>query len=277
MNRLKIKVLMDDESLDERFEKEHGLSLLIEHQLGSVLFDTGKTGAFIDNARLMNADLSKVKHVVLSHGHYDHTGGLKTFLEFNRHAKIYFQINGSKQRFSQKEDGKVSYIGVGEDFPSGSRVTYTDTLFKINESMTLFSGVEGKHFVPSLNKSLFQQTDQGFERDDFSDEQNLIIQENGKIALISGCSHKGILNIIDKAEEILHKPIDVVIGGFHLFNFTRHLMEDEKNIQSIIDYFQNRKTKIYVMHCTGTQPYDILKKALQNRIEYKAAGTEIFL
>jgi len=277
MNRLKVKILIDDESLDERYEKEHGLSILIEHSSGYVLFDTGKTSKFIDNARTMKVDLSSVKHVVLSHGHYDHTGGLKAFLEINKHAKIYFQKNGTKERFSQKADGRMSYIGIDKELVLGSRVIYPGLQYEINESLILFSGVSGTRSIPSINQSLFQMTNKGLERDDFSDEQNLIIIDNGKYILISGCSHKGILNIIDRAEEIIQRQIDIVIGGFHLFSFSKGAIENERTIQSIVDYFKNKKTKIYTMHCTGMKPYGILKEALHTQIEYIASGSEIHI
>ena len=114
-----------------------------------------------------------------------------------------------------------------------------------------------------------------FRSDTFSHEQALVITENGKHVLFAGCAHNGIVNILDKAEDILQKPVDAAIGGFHLYSPGSNHYEADETIHGIAENLCDRGGMYYTCHCTGTKAYELLKKDMKDHIAYLATGAEI--
>ena len=113
--------------------------------------------------------------------------------------------------------------------------------------------------------------------DDFKHEQNLIVNSNNKIVVLSGCAHRGILNIMDKAMTIIKGEPDYVIGGFHLYSNSRQICEDSAKIEQIALSLKNLTTKFYTCHCTGIKPFKMLRAVMGEKIEYISTGTELVL
>lgn len=118
---MKVTVLIENTALREDLTAEHGLSLLIETGSHTILFDAGQTGAFADNAQKLGIDLSKVDFCILSHGHYDHGGGMARFLELNRRAKVYVNENA----FGAYHNGVRKYIGLDLRLRESPRLVLT--------------------------------------------------------------------------------------------------------------------------------------------------------
>jgi len=137
-----IKTLVDNISTDENLGSEHGLSLYIETKNHRILFDTGASPLFSENAKKMDIDLSKVDLAIISHGHYDHGGGLKTFLDINSQAKIYLNKRAFGDYYSNQVDGSKKYIGLDKTLISNDRFIYLDGQFEIDEELELLSGVK---------------------------------------------------------------------------------------------------------------------------------------
>lgn len=150
-----VKVLSENTTSSNMLESEHGLSLYIETESHKILFDTGASGLFAKNAEKMGVDLRKVNLAVISHGHYDHGGGLKTFLEINNQAKIHLHIKAFKPYFSDRAGDNKEYIGLDESLLPNERFVLCGEHFVIDDKLELFSGVESKRLAPSGNKSLF--------------------------------------------------------------------------------------------------------------------------
>lgn len=183
---------------------EHGLSLFIEVNGRALLFDTGQTALFADNASRLNIDLRDVDICVLSHGHYDHGGGLERFLEINSKAPVFL----SRYAFEPHFNGE-RYIGLDTSLMDSDRLVFTDGVTKIADDMTLYSCNEREKKLDLGSFGLNAEHSGRLIPDDFRHEHYLLIEENGRRVLISGCSHKGIINIVD-----WFKP-DVLVGGFH--------------------------------------------------------------
>ncbi len=183
---------------------EHGLSLYIETEDRTILFDTGQTDLFAKNAEKLGIDLASVKIAVISHGHYDHGGGIKTFLSINDKAPVYM----SRYAFEEHYNGE-KYIGLDKSLEGSERIILTDGVTKISDGLTLYSCNEKDKLIDLGSFGLNMIKDGKKVPDDFRHEHFLLIEENGKRVLISGCSHKGIINIQE-----WFKP-DVLIGGFH--------------------------------------------------------------
>lgn len=266
-----ITSIVNDES-KPGFQGEHGLSLLVEMDRHHILFDSGKSDLLIQNLSLLEKDVKNIDYLIVSHSHYDHTGGIKAFLENNDKAKVLMQTTAFKDRYSLTGDGEYRFSGFDRKMIPSERLSKLNHVSKIDSSVLLFSNVSPKFPMPENNKSLFEKIDNRYFLDFFEDEQSAVLYENGKYCLISGCSHLGILNILEKAEELTNHTMDYVFGGFHLYSHSTGKTESKESIQFIANELKKRKTKYYTMHCTGLAPYQEMKAILNDQIDYLYGG-----
>lgn len=251
---MKIVTLMENTACREDLCCEHGLSLYLETGDHHILFDAGQSAAFTNNAGKLGVDLKKVDFGVLSHGHYDHSGGLERFLEINEAAPVYV----SRWAFEPHYESDGRYVGVDPALQSSSRIRYVAEETVLAEGVTLYR----LEAAPMDTAGLLVEEDGIRKADDFRHEQYLLVEEAGKRILISGCSHKGILNIVDA-----FRP-DILIGGFHFMK-----MEDEELLKNAAERLLQYDTVYYTGHCTGRKQYDYLKTVMGSRLHYVSTGT----
>ena len=258
---MKIITLIENTSCDERFACEHGLSLYIETARHKILFDAGKSGAFAVNAGKLGVDLSAVDIAVLSHGHYDHGGGLAEFMQQNSRAPIYL----SKYAFEAHLNATGRDIGLNKALQQSDRLIFTDAELVIDEELALYTcNDRARPFaMPPCGLSMVEKGERVPE--DFRHEQYLLIRENGRRVLISGCSHKGILNIAE-----WFRP-DVLIGGFH-FMEVGTTGDDAKFITDAAQKLCAHQTQYYTGHCTGQEQYRLLKSLMGSRVQSISSG-----
>ena len=258
---MKIISLAENTSSKEGIGAEHGLSLYIETKEHRILFDAGQTGMFADNARALGIDLSLVDIAILSHGHYDHGGGMLTFLSINGRAPLYV----SKHAFGNYYNGTEKYIGLAPELSHSDRLILTEGEHRIDGSLTLISahGMNRPYDLGSFG--LTEKIDGRFVPDSFDHEQYLLIEEEGARVLISGCSHKGILNIAG------HFSPDVLVGGFH---FSK--LECDAALAEYAKILSRHDTDYYTCHCTGTAQYEYMRTFMP-RLAYLAGGDEIVI
>ncbi|MHB1314529.1 MAG: MBL fold metallo-hydrolase [Christensenellales bacterium] len=272
-----IKTLAENTSITGEYRNQHGLSLFIQTSNHKVLFDTGADSLFYENALKTDVNIEDVDMVVISHGHYDHGGGLQTFFEINKKARVYTQKQAFDRHFYRSPDGETSYIGLDQTLKGNERIIPVENYFHINEELELFSNVKGKELFSAANKVLLMENGERLAEDDFSHEQNLIISENGKTILIAGCAHNGIVNIVKKFIEMKGKPADYVIGGFHLFNPSTKKSEDPQLVSQIGNYLLSTGSQYYTCHCTGIEAFKQLQAIMKDKIEYLSTGRIIQL
>lgn len=253
---------------------EHGLSFYVETQKHKLLIDTGATDAFMINAEKLGIDLKQVDTVILSHGHYDHAGGILAFAKKNPNAKIWMQKLAGDEYY-HKNDTMEKYIGIHPQIPKLPQVRFIDGNKKVDEELFLFSGVKGRKLWPSGNQELKVKKGENFYQDEFLHEQYLVIEEENKKILISGCAHNGILNILDKYQEIYGTVPKAVISGFHMQKKSGYTEGDLEMIRKIGVQLKKIDTKFYTGHCTGEVPYEILKECMGEQLEYVHSGDEI--
>lgn len=253
---------------------EHGLSLYVQLDNGqNVLFDMGQRRLFTENAERLGLSISNVETAIISHGHYDHGGGLRAFLELNNKAKVYLHKDAFQSHYSLRDNG-LAYIGLDKELKGNNRLIECDSLEKLSDNMVLFADVMGNCCCPNGNRLLFGPSE--IQNDIFTHEQNLIIEENGNIILFAGCAHNGIINIIRKAEEVTGKMPTHVLAGMHLVKSGLNATDENKFIAELAQELQAYKDcKFYTMHCTGLEQYDKLKTIMGNQIEYLSCGETI--
>ena len=242
------------------FPVEHGLSLYIEALGHKILFDTGQSEIFAENAERLGVDLSAVDIAVLSHDHYDHGGGIKKFHELNSTAPVYM----SKYVFGDHCHGD-RYIGIDKSLRNSGRIILTDGVTKIADGLTLYD-CNDREKVIDLGSFGLTMTKNGRQvPDDFRHEHYLLIEENSKRVLISGCSHKGIINIQNWMNP------DVLVGGFHFMDI--EIGEKLASYAKTLDKFD---TVYYTCHCTGVEQYTFMKKHMKN-LNYISTGKTIVI
>lgn len=271
-----IKTLVENTSVSDNYGCEHGLCLYIETKKHKLLFDMGKSDLFIQNAKKMNVDLSDVDLAVISHGHYDHGGGLKYFLEINKKAKIYIHEKAFESHYSKRPTG-TAYIGLDNSLINNDRIIFVGDYLKIDDELELFSNVKGREFPSLSNKTLLMKYDNELLEDSFAHEQNLIINEDDKTLLLAGCAHNGIVNITERFTVLKNKYANVVIGGFHLYNPSTGKSENTILIDAIGARLKKTGSLYYTCHCTGLLAFEQLSKVLGENISYLATGSVVKL
>lgn len=256
---MKITALVENTSAAPGIGSEHGLSLYIETASHIILFDAGQTELFAENAEKLGKDLSKVDFAVLSHGHYDHGGGIKTFLKLNDRAPVYL----NRHAFEPHYNASGKYIGLDPELERDKRLIPVDEEYTIAEGLTLYACNDMQRICKLDTGGLTVMKNGRLIPEDFVHEQYLLIEENGVRVLISGCSHKGILNITHR-----FKP-DVLIGGFHFMK-----MDPNDRLLSFAERLNAYNTRFYTCHCTGTAQYDYMKPHME-RLSYLSAGDTI--
>ena len=257
------------------------MSFYIETQRHKLLVDLGPSEETLKNAAALNIDLTAVDTVILSHGHYDHSGGILSFAGINDHAKIYMQRTAPGDYFA--DDGEAAegeryrYIGIDKKITGLAQIVYADGDHMIDDELELFTVKEKAHEIPFTNKRLLQRTGDGFIKDTFEHEQYLVIRSEGRTVLVSGCAHNGIPNIMDAYIRRYNTPPDIVISGFHLMKKTEYSGPQLDTIRGIAEELAGSPTRFITCHCTGTEAYMIMKDIMKDRLEYVHSGEEIFL
>ena len=260
---MKLVTLIENTTAREDLACEHGLSLYLEVGDHRILFDAGQTGACIDNAEKLGIDLSKVDMAILSHGHYDHGGGLARFLEYNRTAPVYVHRDAFMPHFS----GTDTYIGLDPALLESGRLILTGEDTELDQGLRLYACNQSPRYYPLDTAGLKMEEAGVIQPEDFRHEQYLLVEEAGKRICISGCSHKGILNIVR-----WFTP-DVLVGGFHFMKLDPG--EDGGRLTAAAELLMRYPAEYYTGHCTGEEQFAFLKNIMGDRLRYISSGSSV--
>lgn len=269
---MKLTVLMENTSCHPECISEHGLSIYIETDRHKLLLDTGSTPAFLKNAKKLGIDLLQVDTLILSHGHYDHAGGILAFSELNPDAHIYMQDTAACDYYHGDH-----YIGIDKRIAQLPQICRKHGDFQIDEELSVFSQVTGKRFLPQGNLSLKKRVNGRDVQDDFLHEQYLVIRQGEKRILLSGCAHNGILNILDRYLELYQSPPQAVISGFHMMKKDAYTKEEIAVIEKTAGELNRLDTSYYTGHCTGQDAFALMKPILREKLIALHTGMTITL
>lgn len=284
---MKITFLVDNKTEEPRCRAEWGLSVLIEANGRTILMDQGETGMFAENAMALGIDLNRVDFATISHGHSDHSGGTPAFFAVNDHAPVYVHKDAFRRSVTMKhaEVDEEGHVVKGEIFETGleipwteefkrenaDRIILTEGTCQIDEHTWLIGDVpriEG--FSPTESFYLYIKDDKytGWVEDIMKHEQTLVIEEDGRLHVFSGCSHNGIVPILKYiTEQLPGRKISTVVAGMHLFAAKAEFRQ--KVVREVMAYGPDL---VFPVHCTGMEAIVDFKKALGGRCRIAYAG-----
>lgn len=261
---LRFHILSNNHASKEEFMTEHGLCILVETGKKRILFDTGESEVFLHNSKKMEHDINSVDYIVLSHGHYDHTNGLK-YIDFNgSSAKICIHPDALKEKYKVIEN-ELKYIGVlwrldDINIPK-ERIIFTSKIEYLDKNTMLVSEIPKTNDFEEIPKHFRIMESEELKEDTFIDEQMLIIKTERGIVILLGCSHPGVINCIEHARRLANEnKVRAVIGGMHLKEASTDQID--KTIRCLRDM---EVEKIFPLHCTGTEPMMEMKRVLKDQ------------
>jgi len=275
---MEIITLIENTRKEQRkdLHAEAGLSLFIKTGKKNILFDTGISGKFVSNAEKLDVDLSKVDFVVISHAHYDHTGGLEEFFRVNKTAKVYIKKEAYGEYYYKVSFIK-KYIGVDQKILKqyNDRFVFLDNDLTIDPNIKIITRFINKYKLPSDSKHILKKENGKLMPDDFLHELMLMIREGKKEFVFTGCSHHGILNMIKTAENYSDKKL-TVIGGFHMYNpVTGGLAEKSEDVLDVASEMMQDTNiqKVITGHCTGLKAFKIMKSKMSDKLMMMPTGS----
>lgn len=274
---LKITILVENSPGEHlALEHEHGLSFHIDRDGRQGLFDTGQSGAFIRNAKKLNIDLNNLEYVAVSHGHYDHSGGVRPLAEKNTNFRLVTGQGFFEEKYARRGNAH-EYLGndFGRTFleDKGIELEVVDEPHReIAPGVHALTAFPRQNEDEKVNPRFEVFRDGEFAPDVFGDEILLAVESPRGLVVLLGCSHPGVKNMLDFVTETLKKPVHAVLGGTHLVE------SSTQSLGKTLDYLKAMDVKIIgVSHCTGQKAMENLGTFFNDRFFHNRTGCCLFV
>lgn len=277
---MRVTVLMEN-TAPQGLACEHGLALHIEYAGRRYLLDAGGSERLVENAEKLGVRLEQVDVAVLSHGHYDHSGGFGAFFDRNGSAPLYLRQEAMEPCYAG-ENGARHYIGVPPSLSARpDRLSYVTGRTELSLGVWLLP-----HTTPDLGRRgarahMYRETGSGLCPDDFAHEQSLVFLTSEGLAVFSSCSHAGADTVAEEAMAAFPgRPVRAFFGGFHLMGLAgvSTLGVKPERVEAL-----GRKLlslgvqEVFTGHCTGAPAFALLQPVLGERLHYLATGMAVTL
>ena len=265
-------------SAPANLQSEHGLSFWIEFEGSHILFDTGQSDIVVKNAKLLNINLASTETIVLSHGHYDHTGGIPAVVKIARKVNIYLHPEALKPKFGRKNN-KTKAIGMPDSskqvvlrLASNKKITMTKTPTEVSKGLFVTGSIPRKTSFEDTNSFFF--VDENCRKPDtFPDDQAMFFDSPKGLIVLLGCAHAGVVNTLHYVAKLSGEGrVYAVIGGTHLLNASVERIE--RTIEVLRQYDVQ---KIGLAHCTGSNAIKKFKNGFSDQCFVCSVGTKILL
>ena len=260
------------------FLSEWGLSILVESDEVNVLLDTGKSISTTHNADVLGVDLSKVDNIVLSHGHFDHTGGLCQVLSrMKKEVEIIAHPDIWTEKYHCRQGERDRYIGipfVRQELESrGARFNLTTEPVRVSDSIMTTGEIPMVTDFEEIDSRLWVKADAGWQPDKLLDDMALIINTEFGLVVILGCAHRGIINTLYHAQQLTGvKRIHSVVGGAHLISAS-----EERLWLTVAALKEFDVQRLGLCHCTGLPAASVMAQEFGDLFLFNNAGTRISL
>jgi len=270
---MKITILNENTVYKRGLSAEHGLSLYIECHGRKILFDVGQSDVFLRNAGNLGVDLQDLDAVILSHGHYDHCGGMEALVKEIELPKVYITKKAFEEKKNINSDG-VTYRNIGIDWDKsllGDRVVEVEEKCEISEGIYLLQGIPYANDFEEPGKGLMVWKNEELIVDKMEDEQILVIEEDDRLHVFLGCSHPGIINALNYVKrEFPGKKIDSLLAGMHLKGAANQRLE------RTFDELEQFDIELMMpVHCTGQEAIVRMKRRFPSQCRIVTCGEVI--
>ena len=254
----KIKILAENYAYKTQFA-EWGFSVFIDFNGTQLLFDTGQSGdCVLKNAKTLNTSLENIDAIILSHGHYDHTGGLNKILKAIGNKKIF----AHKEIFTKRstlENGKKTnsnpFLKYKNFFLSNNYpFVFCDEIVQIKKDLYLIGNVPITNSIEKISDHFIISIDNIKAPDTFNDELHLVLDLPQGLLIITGCAHRGLINIATHIKNTLNKNIFGIMGGTHLYE------ANHDQLNCVVNFIKKENIQFFSpSHCTGMENIFTLK------------------
>jgi 7,8-dihydropterin-6-yl-methyl-4-(beta-D-ribofuranosyl)aminobenzene 5'-phosphate synthase len=280
---MRVTTLVENDRPETRTDltEAFGLSLYVETGDARVLFDTGPSPVLVENAEVLGVELAMVQSVVLSHQHYDHGGGLEAFFEVNDSATVFLRDCPVHERTAKVLGVIKRSVGIDAELVERhrDRFQFVSGRREIAPGFHLLTEIGNEHDRPRGNRILYTESDGGLIHDPFDHELVMAVEEHDGLVVFTGCSHSGILNMVDAAIAAFPGvPVKAVFGGFHLIGlpFYDSMSASRPEVRAIGDQLRLRvQGTVYSGHCTGNKAFSVLAEVMGDRLDRFRTGTVV--
>jgi 7,8-dihydropterin-6-yl-methyl-4-(beta-D-ribofuranosyl)aminobenzene 5'-phosphate synthase len=274
MTSIRLTVLTENTAQGRGLLSEHGLSFWIDLGSRHILFDAGQTDILCRNAGLLGIDLALTNAIILSHGHYDHTGGLSAVLKDTGEIRVFAHPQALAGKYARNPDGTARDIGILAHNKAALRETAvmvpTESPVEIGDGLVVTGPIPRETDFEDPGGPFFKD-EMCRQPDDIIDDQAVFLDTPSGVVVILGCAHAGIVNTLRYVRELVfNRPIHTVIGGTHLV--TANEARINKTVEALREFDVKR---LLPLHCTGFAPAARLWKEFPGHVSLCPVGTRL--